>query len=178
MGIDIYFCGSFRVVITLAHNGELSKKEFRALRKAVKKEKKKYRGLEEWRGTWTLKYDVEQGGAFAKMTETDDGETYVENDVWYVIPPLLIILKVAIKLGYEITPQSIPYNYDFGSGFMGVNQVGYDVLVRDVESPMREDNLNLYITSATLKDLQGFKSSKDFASMVNRRGQIIPGSLV
>ena len=173
MGIDIYFCGSFRVTIEKPDHEELSKNEFRVLRKAVKEEKKKYKKLEEWRGTWTLEYDIEEGGAFAKMAETEIGETYVKNYVWYVIPPLLIILKVATQLGYKITPQSIPYNYDFGSGFIGVKQIDDDVLVRNVESPLRENELALYVTSASLKDLQGFKSSDDFADKVGRRTQIL-----
>ena len=172
------FFGSFQVTIEKPEDKELSKKEFKALRKAVKEEKKKYEKLER-RDTWTLEYDVDLGGAFAKMVEDEDGEACVKGDVWYVIPPLLIILKVAIKLGYEIQSQSIPYSYDFGSGFMGVKQVGDDVIIRDVESPLREDDLALYVTSASLKDLRDFEGSDDFAAKVGRRRQLLlPGPLV
>lgn len=136
------------------------------------KEQEKYKQSFDSFDWWTIEYDLDLGGAYAKMHVDEDGDTYIKNSPFYMVPQLLMILKLALELGYSIEPTSIGYNYDFGSGFIGVIQRGKSVVVRDVASPLREGEMRLYVTHANLKDLRDFKSVDHFVDDVEKRRHI------
>lgn len=130
---------------------------------------------------WTFEYDRDLGRSTIRMTQGVDGDTWAKYSPWYVVPHLLLILKVALEMGLSFEIVAEPYNDDYGAGVVRVEHKGQDVLVRNITTRHEGafGDWDMYTEQASLRDLENFMGEDKFVDKIySRQQRLIPGPFI